>query len=73
MNNGLLNKLFCNGDFAMPISKIALAKVYEDMIRRETKKQTVQIISVYGKVQAVMTSVYSPIGHDSFLKRSMKA
>lgn len=62
-------KLTFNGDFAMPISKIALAKVYEDMIRRETKKQTVQIISVYGKVQAVMTAVYSPIGHDEFFEK----
>ncbi len=62
-------KLTFNGDFAIPIDKVALAKVYEDMVRRETKKQTVQIISVYGKVQAVMTAVYSPIGHDEFFQK----
>lgn len=66
---GNRSKLTFNGDLTLPINKIALAKVYEDMTRRETKKQTIQIISVYGKVQAVMTEVYSPIGHDEYFEK----
>lgn len=62
-------KLTFNGDLGIPINKIALAKVYEDMVKRETKKENVQIISVYGKVQAVMTEVYSPIGHDEYFEK----
>lgn len=62
-------KLTFNGDLGISINKIALAKVYEDMIKRETKKESVQIISVYGKVQAVMTAVYSPIGHDEYFEK----
>lgn len=61
-------KFTFNGDWSIPISKIALAKLYEEMMQRETKKETVQIISVFGKVQAIMTSVYSPIGHDEFFE-----
>ena len=62
-------KFTFNGDWKIPISKIALAKLYEEMLHRETKKETVQIISVYGKVQAIMTNVYSPIGHDEFFEK----
>ncbi len=62
-------KFTFNGDWKAPISKIALAKLYEEMLHRETKKETVQIISVYGKVQAIMTNVYSPIGHDEFFEK----
>lgn len=62
-------KFTFNGDWSTPINKIALAKLYEEMIRREAKKETVQLISVYGKVQAIMSGVYSPIGHDEFFEK----
>ena len=62
-------KFTFNGDWSVSVSKIALAKLYEEMLRRETKKETVQIISVYGKVQAIMTNVYSPIGHNEFFEK----
>ena len=58
-----------NGDYEIPINKIALAKVYEDLIRKEVKKDTLQIITVYGKTQAVMTGVYSPIKHCDFFQK----
>ena len=62
-------KLTFTGDWTMPINKIALARVYEDMLQRETSKESVQIITVYGKAQAIMTKVYSPIGHDEFFEK----
>ena len=62
-------KLTFSGDWSMPINKIALARVYEDMLQRETSKESVQIITVYGKAQAIMTKVYSPIGHDEFFEK----
>ena len=62
-------KFTFNGDWSVPISKIALAKLYEEMLRREAKKETVQLINVYGKVQAIMSGVYSPIGHDEFFEK----
>lgn len=57
------------GDLDIPINKIALARMYEDLIKREKKKEEIQIISIYGKAQAVMTNVYSPIGHDEFFEK----
>lgn len=62
-------KLTFNADFTSPINKIALASLYEDLICQEKKKQNIQIITVYGKAQAVMTEVYSPIGHDEFFDK----
>lgn len=62
-------KITFTGDWSMPINKIALARVYEDMLQRETSKESVQIITVYGKAQAIMTKVYSPIGHDEFFEK----
>lgn len=62
-------KLTFNGDLGSPVNKLALASLYEDLIKLEKKKQAVQIITVYGKVQAVMTEVYSPIGHDEFFEK----
>ena len=65
---GNRSKLTFSGEWDSSVSKLALAKVYEDLFRKGSKKETVQIISVYGKVQAIMTSVYSPIGHDEFFE-----
>lgn len=58
-----------NGELNIPINKIALARLYEDFISREAKKEQIQVISVYGKVQAIMTNVYSPIEHDQFFEK----
>ena len=65
---GNRSKMTFSGDWDSSVNKLALAKVYEDLFRKGSKKETVQIISVYGKVQAIMTSVYSPIGHDEFFE-----
>lgn len=62
-------KLTFSGEWSAPINKIALARMYEDMLQKEVKKEAVQIITVYGKVHAVMTQVYSPIGHDEFFDK----
>lgn len=62
-------KLNFNCDYTSPINKIALASLYEDLISQEKKKQKIQVITVYGKAQAVMTEVYSPIGHDEYFDK----
>ncbi len=66
---GNRSKLTFSGDWTAPVNKIALARMYEDMLRREAKKEAVQVITVYGKVHAIMTQVYSPIGHDEFFEK----
>jgi len=65
---GNRSKLSFSGDFTIPVNKISLATLYEEFLKRETKKEELQVICVYGKIQAVMTNVYSPIGHDQFFK-----
>ena len=65
---GNRSKLSFTGDLTVPVNKLALASLYEDFLKRETTKEELQVICVYGKIQAVMTNVYSPIGHDEFFK-----
>ena len=65
---GNRSKLSFTGDLTVPVNKLALAALYEDFLKRETTKEELQVICVYGKIQAVMTNVYSPIGHDEFFK-----
>lgn len=65
---GNRSKLSFTGDLTIPVNKLALAALYEDFLKRETTKEELQVICVYGKIQAVMTNVYSPIGHDEFFK-----
>ena len=65
---GNRSKLSFTGDLTVPVNKLALATLYEDFLKRETTKEELQVICVYGKIQAVMTNVYSPIGHDEFFK-----
>lgn len=65
---GNRSKVSFTGDLTIPINKLALACMYEEFLKRETKKENLQIICIYGKVQAVMTNVYSPIGHDEFFE-----
>ena len=66
---GNRTKLTFSGDWSMPVNKIALARMYEDLMQKEIKKESVQIITVYGKVHAIMTQVYSPTGHDEFFEK----
>ena len=65
---GNRSKLSFVGDLSIPVNKLALACLYEEFLKRETKKNELQVVCVYGKVQAVMTNVYSPIAHDKFFE-----
>lgn len=62
------SKLTFTGELTIPVNKLALARMYEDLIKKEIKKEQLQIISVYGKAHAVLSNVYSPIGHDEFFE-----
>ena len=66
---GNRSSLTFNGDFNTTINKVALARMYEDLIPRETKKGKIQIITVYGKAQAMMTNVYSSVSHESYFDK----
>ena len=65
---GNRSKLSFVGDLSISVNKLALACLYEEFLKRETKKSELQVVCVYGKVQAVMTNVYSPIAHDKFFE-----
>ena len=45
---GNRSKLTFSGDWSLPINKIALARMYEDLMQKEIKKEAVQVITVSG-------------------------
>lgn len=66
---GNRSSLTFNGDLSIPVNKLALARMYEDLIPLESKKGRIQIISVYGRAQAMMTNVYSSVSHESYFEK----
>lgn len=53
-----------SGELSMPeITKIALARMYEDLLHVKCVGK-LTVISIYGKVQAIMSARYAPLEHD---------